>query len=115
MRRYSTSIGGCAASSGGTIATTVCRATVLRWTPSTVKSAVVGFVRYGAEASGDSRGTGSISGSHAFLFPVRTSLTRGKLLLDDSDSPREEPSAGKPHARICGGEAEWPSYFAVKK
>jgi len=23
--------------------------------------------------------------------------------------PWEEPSAGKPHARICGGEAEWPS------
>jgi hypothetical protein len=23
---------------------------------------------------------------------------------------REEPSAGKPHARICEGEAEWPSY-----
>jgi len=24
--------------------------------------------------------------------------------------PREEPSAGKPHARICEGEAEWLSY-----
>ncbi len=23
---------------------------------------------------------------------------------------REEPGAGKPHAGICGGEAEWPSY-----
>ena len=23
---------------------------------------------------------------------------------------REEPGAGKPHARICEGEAEWPSY-----
>jgi hypothetical protein len=23
---------------------------------------------------------------------------------------REEPSAGKPHARICEGEAEWLSY-----
>ncbi len=23
---------------------------------------------------------------------------------------REEPGAGKPHAGICEGEAEWPSY-----
>lgn len=23
---------------------------------------------------------------------------------------REEPGAGKPHARICEGKAEWPSY-----
>ena len=41
----------------------------------------------------------------AFLFPVRVSFTRGRLWLDDADNPREEPSAGKPHARICGGEA----------
>jgi hypothetical protein len=24
--------------------------------------------------------------------------------------PWEEPGAGKPQARICEGEAEWPSY-----
>ncbi len=24
--------------------------------------------------------------------------------------PWEEPGAGNPHARICEGEAEWPSY-----
>jgi hypothetical protein len=24
--------------------------------------------------------------------------------------PREEPGAGNPPARICEGEAEWPSY-----
>jgi hypothetical protein len=28
----------------------------------------------------------------------------------DADDFREEPGAGKPHARICEGEAEWPSY-----
>jgi hypothetical protein len=39
----------------------------------------------------------------------------GRLLLNDSDSPQEEPSAGKPHARICGGEAEWPSYPTVPR
>src|SRR6266516_2334065 len=26
---------------------------------------------------------------------------------------REEPSAGKPHARICEGEAEWLSYSTI--
>jgi hypothetical protein len=30
--------------------------------------------------------------------------------LHDSGYPREEPSAGKPHARICEVEAEWLSY-----
>ena len=78
-----------------------------------MKYAVAGFVRSDGEASGGSRGTGSISGSSAFLFLVRAFSTRGRLLLDDSDSPREEPSAGKPHARICGGEAEWPSYPTI--
>jgi hypothetical protein len=28
----------------------------------------------------------------------------------DVDGLREEPDAGKPHVRICEGEAEWPSY-----
>ena len=28
----------------------------------------------------------------------------------DACDLREEPSAGKPHARICEGEAKWPSY-----
>ena len=26
---------------------------------------------------------------------------------------REEPGAGKPHARICEGEAEWISYSTI--
>ena len=30
--------------------------------------------------------------------------------MSDACDLREEPSAGKPHARICEGEAEWPSY-----
>src|SRR5437773_6678236 len=79
------------------------------------KSVAGGFVRSDAEASGGSRGTGSTSGSHAFLSRVRAFSTRGRLWLDDSDKPREEPSAGKPHARICGGEAEWPSYPTIPR
>jgi len=79
-----------------------------------MKSAVDGFVRSDAEANAGSHGTGSTSGSSAFLFRVRAFFTRGRILLDDdSDLPREEPSAGKPHARICGGEAEWPSYPTI--
>lgn len=78
-----------------------------------MKSAVAGFVRSDAEANAGSRGTGSTSGSSAFLSLVRACFTRGRLSLDDSDQPREEPSAGKPHARICGGEAEWPSYPTI--
>ncbi len=30
--------------------------------------------------------------------------------MADSINPREEPGAGKPHARIREGEAEWLSY-----
>jgi hypothetical protein len=29
--------------------------------------------------------------------------------------PEEEPSAGKPHARICEGEAEWLSYSTAAR
>ena len=31
-------------------------------------------------------------------------------MRSDAGYFREEPGAGKPHARICEGEAEWPSY-----
>jgi hypothetical protein len=78
-----------------------------------MKAAAAGFAHFDVEANAGSRGTGSISGSLSFLFLVRAFLTRGRLSLDDSDPPREEPSAGKPHARICGGEAEWPSYPTI--
>jgi hypothetical protein len=50
---------------------------------------------------------------YPFFFPVRASSTRGRLSLAESDQPREEPSAGKPPARICRGEAEWPSYPTI--
>lgn len=33
--------------------------------------------------------------------------------MTDSNNPREEPSAGKPHARIREGEAEWLSYSTI--
>lgn len=33
--------------------------------------------------------------------------------MADSINPREEPSAGKSHARIREGEAEWLSYSTI--
>ena len=48
-----------------------------------------------------------------FPLPRARIFPSGELWLDDADNPREEPSAGKPHARICGGEAEWPSYPTI--
>src|SRR5438270_5343682 len=38
------------------------------------------------------------------------SLTPGPNERPDAGDFREEPGAGKPPARICEGEAEWPSY-----
>jgi hypothetical protein len=44
--------------------------------------------------------------------PLSSRLLRGpeSLLRHALGDPREEPSAGKPIAQICEGEAEWLSY-----
>ena len=44
------------------------------------------------------------------LRPDPVSLTPGRHGGFDAGHFREEPGAGKPPARICEGEAEWPSY-----
>src|SRR5687768_6409560 len=41
------------------------------------------------------------------------SLTPGCQERPDAGDFREEPGSGKPPARICEGEAEWPSYSTV--
>jgi hypothetical protein len=38
------------------------------------------------------------------------SLIPGHHERPNAGNFREEPGAGKPHARICEGEAKWPSY-----
>jgi len=48
--------------------------------------------------------------SNGFLCPHRASRLPEWLSSHDLRHPREEPSAGKPLARICEGEAEWLSY-----
>jgi hypothetical protein len=45
--------------------------------------------------------------------PDQPSLDHVCLLRHALGDPREEPSAGKPHARICEGEAEWLSYSTI--
>ena len=50
-------------------------------------------------------------------FPSRRlgSLIPGLHARHDAGYFREEPGAGKPHARICEGEAEWPSYSTTTR
>ena len=43
------------------------------------------------------------------------SLTPGHHERPDAGYFREEPGAGKPPARICEGEAEWPSYSTANR
>ena len=45
-----------------------------------------------------------------FPLPNLGSRIHGRHVQHDAGYLREEPGAGKPHARICEGEAEWPSY-----
>ena len=67
------------------------------------------FARSLGEASGDSLGPTSMRWPSTSHFPSQRSPTSARL-AHDSGYLREETSAGKPHARIREGEAEWPSY-----
>jgi hypothetical protein len=46
----------------------------------------------------------------SFTLPAPRIPRPGRHAGHDAGDVQEEPSAGKPHARICEGEAEWPSY-----
>src|SRR5207248_11517547 len=66
----------------------------------------------GADISGDEAkrtsawiGIASKRCSNASLCLNRESLTRGRRAWHDAGYPREEPGAGKLHARICEGES----------
>lgn len=62
--------------------------------------ATVGIIGYGAVGQ-------------AIARPLRLfwhAAQPGRQGGPDAGDFREEPGAGKPHARICEGEAEWPSY-----
>jgi hypothetical protein len=48
--------------------------------------------------------------SNVCPYQLLTSLVPGLWLLADLGKPREEPSAGKPLARICESDAEWLNY-----
>ena len=66
--------------------------------------------RFEDEANGACSGpptTRSCADCHSCRLDCPTSKGTSLLALGDL---REEPGAGKPHAGICGGEAEWLSY-----
>jgi hypothetical protein len=54
--------------------------------------------------------TGSTRSLGCSLCLQRALLVPGRISVFDVDGLREEPDAGKPHVRICEGEAEWLSY-----
>jgi len=64
-----------------------------------------GIGRSIAAASGSSRGRGTSGCSNAFLCPCLISPIPDRCPLADSGKPQEEPSAGKPLARICEGKS----------
>jgi hypothetical protein len=63
-----------------------------------------------AEANGSSRGSDTSGCSNAFPYLLPLSPILDRWSLAKSGKPQEEPSAGKPPARICEGEAEWLNY-----
>jgi hypothetical protein len=56
-----------------------------------------------------------ISTTPGFFLPVLvlSRLFRRLMLEQIAAAHAEEPGAGNPHARICEGEAKWPSYSTV--
>src|SRR5262245_11648095 len=100
-RRLSCSISGCAAFCADTVRILVCRAILTGLMPSIEKSAVFGIGLSIAEANDGSRGSATFACSNASPCQLLTSLIPGRWSLADLGKPQEEPSAGKPPARIC--------------
>jgi hypothetical protein len=101
---------GCAAFCADILRILVCRAISTGLTPSIEKPAVFGIGRSIAEANDGSRGNASSGCSNVFPCRLPTSPILARWPLADLGKPQEEPSAGKPPARICEGEAEWLNY-----
>lgn len=112
-RRWSCNTNGCAAFCADTTPTSVCRATGTGWALSIKRHAESGIGRSIAAASGRSRGSAMCSCSTVSPCPFHESPVPDRWPLADSGKPQEEPSAGKPHARICEGEAKWLSYSTL--
>jgi hypothetical protein len=105
-RRLYCSIDGCAAFCADTLRISVCRAISTVLTPSIRRRVVFGIELSIVEASGGSRGSVTSGCSNACLCRLLTSPILDRWLLADLGKPQEEPSAGKPLARICQGDAE---------
>src|SRR5213594_841590 len=85
--------------------TTVCRATGRGWAAFTRRSRAAGIECFAGGVNVALRGSGSTRCWLASRFLLLESLTRARSLWPASGNLREEPSAGKPLARICGGES----------
>src|SRR5439155_13748833 len=85
--------------------TTVCRATGRGWAAFTRRSRAAGIECFAGGVNVALRGSGSTRCWLASRFLLPESLTRARSLWPASGNLREEPSAGKPLARICGGES----------
>src|SRR6266702_3294965 len=96
--------------------TTVCRATGRGWAAFTRRSRAAGIECFAGGVNVALRGSGSTRCWLASRFLLPESLTRARSLWPASGNLREEPSAGKPLARICGGEsrmAELPDHHPL--
>jgi hypothetical protein len=78
--------------------------------PSIRRRVVFGIELSIVEASGGSRGSVTSGCSNACPCRLLTSPIPDRWLLANLGKPQEEPSAGKPPARICEGDADWLNY-----
>jgi Reverse transcriptase (RNA-dependent DNA polymerase) len=109
-RRLSCSISSCAAFYADTFHILVCRAILTGSMLSIEKPVAFGIGRSIAAASDGSRGSATSGCSNVFPCQLPTSPILDRWSLADLDKPQEEPSARKPPARICEGEAKWLNY-----
>ena len=112
-RRLSCSISGCVAFCADILRTLVCRAISTGLMPSIEKPAVFGIGHSIAEANDGSRGSVTSGCSNVFPCRLPTSPILERWSLADLGKLQEEPSAEKPLARICEGDAEWLNYSTM--
>jgi hypothetical protein len=104
---------GCAAFCAGTLRILVCRIISTGSMPSIDKPAVFGIGHSIAEASDGSHGSATFGCSNVFPCQLLTSTILDRWPLADLGNPQEEPSAGKPLARICEGDAQLLNYSTI--
>ena len=103
---------------GVTTPTTACRTTTGPWRVSSRRCDGSGSAAYdvGVNAPVELAGLGLTRSPPAMRCLLRGLLTPGPRNASGTCYHlREEPGAGKPHARICEGEAGWPTYSTTAR